>query len=106
MAGARRRFHTSKAFVNDHATFGQPHILTTQPLGLTDQVMGIVGYDWESGQAFGFAQWQRTFDAVSLHVILTGSPAGGSDLAAGQSQSGAALTSFGVAIQFMMIYNY
>lgn len=80
--------------------------LASYPLGLTDQVMGIVGYDWESGQGFGFAQWQRTFDAVSLHVILTGSPAGGSDLAAGQSQSGAALTSFGVAIQFMMIYNY
>ena len=28
MAGARRRFHTSKAFVNDHATFGRRGVWT------------------------------------------------------------------------------
>jgi len=39
------------------------------PLGLVDQLMGMVYYDWDNDGWYRFLSWQRVYDAWSFHVI-------------------------------------
>jgi hypothetical protein len=39
------------------------------PLGLVDNITGILYYDWENGDWYRFINWQRTYDKWRFHLI-------------------------------------
>jgi hypothetical protein len=44
------------------------------PLGLLDELSGILYYDWKSGGFSRFVTWKRTYDSLALNVILFNNP--------------------------------
>ena len=39
------------------------------PLGLLDQLSGMIYYDWENKEWYRFVQWQRMYDNLSFYLI-------------------------------------
>ncbi len=75
--------------------------LASYPLGLTDQLLAIGGYDWRTEQTFAFLQWVRSYDYVSLYLMLYAYPEG-----AGDTGSSSAVAVSGNGAQIMIILNY
>ncbi len=44
-------------------------ILIRYPLGLLDEITGILYYDWENEEFYRFISWQRTYDKWRFNVI-------------------------------------
>ncbi len=44
------------------------------PLGLLDELTGILYYDWRSGDVSRFVTWKRTYDSLAFNVILFNNP--------------------------------
>ncbi len=44
-------------------------ILLRYPLGLLDEVTGILYYDWENQELYRFLSWQRTYDRWRINII-------------------------------------
>lgn len=44
-------------------------VLLRYPLGLLDEITGIVYYDWENEEWYRFFSWQRTYDKWRINVI-------------------------------------
>ena len=80
--------------------------LVSFPLSITDQLMGIVGYDWQAERSFTFLQWQRSYDYMSLHMIIFTSPGGSGGVAQDQGGSSEALATFSSGAQIMIVANY
>ena len=72
-----------------------------------DNVMGLVSYDWENQRQSNFLMWQRSYDALSLNLILYASPERKdyylNDIPIPLPET---LTGFGNGIQFMIVFNH
>ncbi|MEE9162718.1 MAG: hypothetical protein V3U35_07070 [Candidatus Neomarinimicrobiota bacterium] len=75
--------------------------LASYPLGMTDQLLAIGGYDWHAEQTFAFMQWLRSYDYLSLYLMFFAYPDG-----AGDTGSSSAVAVSGNGAQFMIILNY
>ncbi|MFO7732630.1 MAG: hypothetical protein R6X21_03165 [Candidatus Aminicenantes bacterium] len=49
-------------------------LLLRYPLALLDELNGIFYYDWKNRNAYSFISWKRTYDALSLNVMLFWNP--------------------------------
>ncbi|UCD38252.1 MAG: hypothetical protein JSW54_01870 [Fidelibacterota bacterium] len=77
------------------------------PWGLFNSVMGMVGYDWEHERLSNFLMLQRTYDKLSLHLILYANPKREDYYLDGfPIPLPKTLTGFGNGIQFMIVFNH
>lgn len=72
------------------------------PVGLLDSVKGMIYYDFENRNWYRFIDWQRTYDALSLHVIGFWNPEG---FGLYGTQAGSVGFS-GSGLQFMIVWNH
>jgi hypothetical protein len=49
-------------------------LLLRYPLGLLDEVTGIFYYDWKNRNVYRFVFWKRTYDSLSLNLMLFWNP--------------------------------
>jgi hypothetical protein len=49
-------------------------LLLRYPLGLLDEVTGIFYYDWKNRNVYRFVNWKRTYDSLSLNLMLFWNP--------------------------------
>jgi hypothetical protein len=81
--------------------------MVSVPWGLFDSIMGLVSYDWENERISNFLMWQRTYDHLSLHLILYANPKREqyyiNDIPVPLPET---LTGFGNGIQFMIVFNH
>jgi hypothetical protein len=49
-------------------------LLLRYPLGLLDEVTGIFYYDWKNKNVYRFVNWKRTYDSLSLNLMLFWNP--------------------------------
>jgi hypothetical protein len=72
------------------------------PLGLLDELTGIIYYDWKSGGFSRFAAWKRTYDSLAFNVILFNNP---DQVTVFPGQVGS--SSFaGTGLQVLLSYNF
>ena len=50
-------------------------VLARYPLGLFDEVTGMISFDWKHRNVQRFLTWKRTYDALSFNAILFWNPA-------------------------------
>lgn len=70
------------------------------PIGVLDNVMGIVYYDWTNNDWYRFVNWQRTYDRINLYLMLFWNP---DEFTIYQSIEETSLFS-GAGIQFMFVF--
>jgi len=44
-------------------------LLLNYPLGILDNIRGIIYYDWSNKELYRFVNWQRTYDRWSFYII-------------------------------------
>ena len=72
------------------------------PLGLIDELTGILYYDWKRGDFSRFVTWRRTYDSLAFNVILFNNP---EQLTVFPGQVGS--SSFaGTGLQVLLSYNF
>ena len=49
-------------------------ITLNYPIGLFDNVTGIIYYNWKDNDWYRFINWQRTYDRISLYLMLFWNP--------------------------------
>ena len=49
-------------------------LLLRYPMGILDELTGIFYFDWKNRNAYRFVTWKRTYDTLSLNVILFWNP--------------------------------
>jgi hypothetical protein len=72
------------------------------PLGLLDNITGILYYDWENKDLYNFLRWQRTYDSWSFHFMAFWNP---EQFRVYNTQPGNNLFA-GKGIQVMAVFNY
>ncbi len=72
------------------------------PLGLLDNITGILYYDWENKDFYNFLRWQRTYDRWSFHFMAFWNP---EQFRVYNTQPGNNLFA-GKGIQVMAVFNY
>jgi len=74
------------------------------PIGIFDQVALIFEYDWDGERMFNFLRISRTYDNLTLNLILFGNPkrAKFSEV----ELSGAGDSGFGTGFQIVLVYNH
>jgi hypothetical protein len=72
------------------------------PVGLLDNITGMVYYDWTNDGLYRFANWQRQYDNISLYLMLFWNP----DEFNIYSNIQETDLFTGKGIQFMFVYNY
>jgi len=72
------------------------------PLGLLDNITGILYYDWENKDFYNFLRWQRTYDRWSFHFMAFWNP---ERFRVYNTQPGNNLFA-GKGIQVMAVFNY
>ncbi len=72
------------------------------PLGLLDNITGILYYDWENKNFYNFLRWQRTYDRWSFHFMAFWNP---EQFRVYNTQPGNNLFA-GKGIQVMAVFNY
>jgi len=77
-------------------------LLLRYPLSLIDEVTGIFYYDWKSRNAFRFFSWKRTYDAISLNLMLFWNP---KELVVFPGQSGSGSFA-GTGLQLLLAYHF
>ena len=88
---------------NDQATL----LMISIPWGMLDNVMGLVSYDWENRRQSNFLMWQRTYDALSLNLMLYANPERKDYYLNGfPVPLPETLTGFGNGIQLMIVFNH
>lgn len=77
-------------------------IMAMYPLGIFDQLSGILFYSWDAELAYCFISWQRTYDdwTINLNTFLSSN----SDVPFSLGQSFSDFSSRG--IQLMLIFNH
>jgi hypothetical protein len=64
---------SSRAFgAGDGRSFSA--LLLRYPLGLLDETSGIFYYDWKNRSVYRFLSWKRTYNALSLNLMLFWNP--------------------------------
>ena len=81
-------------------------MMFTIPWGLFNSVMGLVSYDWKNENQSNFLMWQRTYDNISLNLILYANPRREDYPLEYQFGLPKTLTGFGNGIQFMIVFNH
>jgi hypothetical protein len=77
-------------------------LLLRYPLGLLDEVTGIFYYDWKNKNVYRFVNWKRTYDSLSLNLMLFWNP---DELLVFQGQSGS--SSFaGTGFQLLLAFYF
>jgi len=72
------------------------------PLGILDNITGILYYDWENKDFYNFLRWQRTYDKWSFHFMAFWNP---EQFRVYNTQPGNNLFA-GKGIQVMAVFNY
>ena len=72
------------------------------PVGLLDNITGMVYYDWTNKDLYRFINWQRQYDNISLYLMLFWNP---DEFNIYRDIEGAELFT-GKGIQFMVVYNH
>ena len=75
---------------------------TNYPIGLFDNLMAMIYYDWTNNEWYRFINWQRTYNKISMHLILFWNP---DDFNIYQNIQDNNLFS-GKGLQLMLVYNY
>ena len=77
-------------------------LLLRYPLGILDEITGIFYYDWKNRSVYRFAGWKRTYDSLSLNLMLFWNP---QELLVFQGQPGS--TSFaGTGFQLLFAFYF
>ena len=77
-------------------------LLLNYPLGLMDNIRGIIYYDWKNKELYRFVNWQRTYDRWSFHLIGFWNP---EQFLVYQTQKGENLFA-GKGVQIMVAFNH
>jgi len=72
------------------------------PVGLFDNLSGIVYYDWKNGKSYNFLNWQKQFNNVSLYLMAYWNPEQYNIPSQGDGQNFFA----GKGLQFMIVLNH
>ena len=72
------------------------------PLGLVDNISGIVYYDWKNSNAYNFLNWQKQFNNITLYLIGYWNPLKYNIPSQGSGQNLFA----GKGIQIMLVWNH
>jgi hypothetical protein len=72
------------------------------PVGLLDNVTGMIYYDWINEGLYRFVSWQRQYDNISLYLMLFWNP---DEFNIYRNMEGTELFT-GKGIQFMFVYNH
>jgi hypothetical protein len=72
------------------------------PVGLSDNISGIVYYDWKNRNSYNFINWQKQFNNLSLYLMGYWNPENYLIPAQGEGQNLFA----GKGIQIMIVYNH
>jgi len=86
--------------INDGIYFSA--ITLNYPIGLFDNVASIIYYNWENNDWYRFINWQRTYDRISLYLMLFWNP---EDFNIYQNLGQTNLFA-GKGIQFMFVFNH
>ena len=77
------------------------------PWGLFNSLMGLVSYDWENQRQSNYLMLQRTYDTLSLHLILYSNPRREEYTLNGFPMPlPDTLTGFGNGLQLMIVFNH
>lgn len=93
---------------NDEKAFGFENIAMftlmslSYPLGLFDNISGIVYYDWKNNNSYNFINWQKEFNNITLYFMGYWNPENYIIPTQKTEQSMFA----GRGIQFMLVYNH
>ena len=72
------------------------------PVGLSDNIGAIVYYDWDSGNAYSFVNWQKQFNNITLYLMGYWNPVNYKIPLQGTGQNLFA----GKGIQLMFVFNH
>jgi hypothetical protein len=72
------------------------------PLGLSDNISGIVYYDWKNRNSYNFINWQKQFRNISLYIMGYWNPEIYNIPAQGEGQNLFA----GRGVQVMVVFNH
>jgi hypothetical protein len=72
------------------------------PLGISDNISGIVYYDWKNNAIYNFLNWQKQFKNITLYLMAFWNPEDYRTPAQGEGESLYA----GKGIQVMLVYNH
>lgn len=72
------------------------------PVGLNDNISGIVYYDWKNNNIYNFLNWQKQFKNITLYLMGYWNPEKYNIPAQGEGQNLFA----GRGVQIMLVYNH
>ncbi len=72
------------------------------PVGIFDNISGIVYYDWKNRNAYNFLNWQRQYNKITLYIMGYWNPENYKIPAQGAEQNLFA----GKGIQIMLVFNH
>jgi hypothetical protein len=72
------------------------------PIGLSDNISGIVYYDWTNKNSYNFINWQKQFKNLTLYLMGYWNPKNYNIPAGGEGQNLFA----GRGVQIMLVYNH
>lgn len=93
--------HDEKAFeFQKTASFSAASL--SYPVGIFDKLTAVFYYDWSSQSVYNFVNWQKTYNAVSLHLMAYWNPENSALPNAGSSSG----LYGGKGIQLVLVINY
>jgi hypothetical protein len=72
------------------------------PIGISDNISGIVYYDWKNKNSYNFINWQKQFKSLTLYLMGYWNPKNYNIPAQGEGQNLFA----GRGVQIMLVYNH
>jgi len=72
------------------------------PIGISDNISGIVYYDWKNKDSYNFINWQKQFKNLTLYLMGYWNPKNYNIPAQGEGQNLFA----GRGVQIMLVYNH
>jgi len=72
------------------------------PIGISDNISGIVYYDWKNRNSYNFINWQKQFKNLTLYLMGYWNPKNYNIPAQGEGQNLFA----GRGVQIMLVYNH
>lgn len=76
--------------------------LVSYPIGIFDNISGIVYYDWTGNNIYNFINWQRQFNRVTMYLMAFLNP----DTLQLPQQTEAGQLFSGKGVQFMFVFNH
>ncbi len=92
--------------LDEKATSAFTAAMASLPLGMFDAITAIAYYDWDSRQLRKYLRYSRTYDALSVNLMLSTSPRRDSYEPKYQQYLPDQLAGFGTTVNFMLIYNH